>query len=490
MGVYAARPAGLRGPKTDARALSKQLENVPKFYHKDLGNVASNAPSDRYTFTVPQRIDALIRPRWTLAVEPRVAVSEGLTLAIDAGRILAVLPDAEARKRFAPAALHERPAHVLMPGLVNAHCHAGMSLLRGLADDLPLAAWLGERIWPAERRLVTQEFVADGTRLAAAEMLLGGITCFSDMYYFPDIVAGVASEMGVRAVVGMIALESPTPWAATVDEYIAKGLEVHDRYRQDKLITTTFASHTPYSLTDATLKRIRQLADELDVPIHVHLHETEQEIQESLATTGQRPLARLESLGLLTSALIGVHATQLADEEIDKLAAAKAHIVHCPRANLKLASGACPVAKLQKAGVNVALGTDGAASNNRLDIWSELELAALFGKHVAGDATAVSAPSVLRMATINGARALGLEAETGSLAPGKAADVICVELAGPTQSPVLDPISQLAYSASREQVTDVWVAGEHLVVDRALTRIDVAALDATARSWAERVARP
>ncbi|HEY7672139.1 MAG TPA: TRZ/ATZ family hydrolase [Gammaproteobacteria bacterium] len=436
-----------------------------------------------------KRIDALIRPRWTLAVEPRVAVSEGLSLAIDGGRILAVLPDAEARARFVPAALHERAAHVLMPGLVNAHCHAAMSLFRGFADDLPLVRWLGDRIWPAESRLVSQEFVADGTRLAAAEMLLGGITCFSDMYYFPDAVASVASEVGLRAVVGMIALEVATPWAATVDEYIAKGLEVHDRYRQDKLITTAFAPHAPYSVADGTLKRIRQLADELDVPIHIHLHETTQEIQESLATTGQRPLARLESLGLVSSSLIGVHATQLETGEIDRLAAAKAHIVHCPRSNLKLASGACPVAALQKAGVNVALGTDGAASNNRLDIWSELELAALFGKHIAGDATAVSAASVLQMATINGARALGLEAETGSLAPGKAADLICVELDGPTQTPVLNPLSQLAYSASREQVTDVWVAGEHLVADRELTRLDVAALDATARSWTERIAR-
>jgi 5-methylthioadenosine/S-adenosylhomocysteine deaminase len=377
-----------------------------------------------------------------------------------------------------------------MPGLINAHCHAGMSLFRGFADDLPLARWLGERIWPVERRLITQEFVADGTRLAAAEMLLGGITCFSDMYYFPDVVAEVASEVGLRAVVGMIALETATPWAATVDEYISKGLEVHDRYRSDTLITTTFAPHAPYSVADSTLKRIRRLADELDVPIHIHLHETAQEIHEALATFGCRPLARLESLGMLTPALIGVHATQLEAGEIDKLAAARANIVHCPRSNLKLASGACPVAALHEAGVNVALGTDGAASNNRLDVWSELELAALFGKHVAADATAVSAEAVLQMATINGARALGLETETGSLVPGKAADLICVELGGPTQLPVFNPVSQLAYSASREQVTDVWVAGEHLVADHELTRLDVVALDEATRAWAERIARP
>jgi 5-methylthioadenosine/S-adenosylhomocysteine deaminase len=436
---------------------------------------------------MPQRIDALIRPRWTLAVEPRVAVSEGLSLAVDNGRILAILPDAEARARFAPDALHERPAHVLMPGLVNAHCHAGMALFRGYADDLPLERWLSERIWPAENRLVTQEFVAAGTRLAAAEMLLGGVTCFSDMYYFPDVVAEVATEIGLRAVVGMIALEVATPWAANVDEYIAKGLEVHDRYLTDPLVTTTFAPHAPYSVSDGTLKRIRQLADELDVPIHIHLHETAAEIENAVAATGRRPLARLDALGLVTPALVGVHATQLEHAEIEKLAAARAHVVHCPRSNLKLASGACPVAALQTAGVNVALGTDGPASNNRLDLWSEMQLAALFGKHVAADATAVTAATALQMATINGARALNLDAETGSLAPGKAADLVCVELAGPTQVPVLNPISNLVYSASRDQVTDVWVAGEHLVSERELTRLDVAALDELARYWASRV---
>jgi 5-methylthioadenosine/S-adenosylhomocysteine deaminase len=434
-----------------------------------------------------QRIDALIRPRWTIRVEPRVVVEEDLALAIDGGRIVAVLPAAEAEQRFAPAARHDRPHHVLMPGLVNAHVHAAMSLFRGLADDLPLERWLKERVWPSEERWIGPELVADGTRLAIAEMLAGGITCFSDMYYYPDVAGEVAAASGMRAVLGMIALEVPTAWASNAEDYIRKGLEVHDRFKGEALITTAFAPHAPYSVADATLVRIRQLADELEVPIHTHLHETAAEIATALAATGRRPLARLHTLGLVTPALIGVHATQLERAEIELLATAGASVVHCPRSNLKLASGACPVAELLRAGVNVALGTDGAASNNRLDLWAELQTAALLGKHAASDATAVPAAAALAMATINGARALNLGDEIGSLVAGKAADVICVSLSGIEHQPVLDPLSQLVYAASRHDVSDVWVAGEHLVADRALVRLDTASIGAAAERWGRRL---
>jgi len=434
-----------------------------------------------------QRIDALIRPRWTLRIEPRVAVEEGLALAIDGGRIVAVLPVAEAERRFSPAARHDRPNHVLMPGLVNAHAHAAMSLFRGLADDLPLERWLKERVWPSEARWIGPELVADGTRLAIAEMLSGGITCFSDMYYYPDVTGEIAAASGIRAVLGMIALDFPTAWAQDAEDYIRKGLEVHDRFKHEPLITTAFAPHAPYSVGDATLVRIRQLADELDVPIHTHLHETAAEVAEAVAATGRRPLSRLQALGLVTPAFIGVHATQLERTEIETLATAAASVVHCPRSNLKLASGACPVAALLRAGVNVALGTDGAASNNRLDLWAELQTAALLGKHVAGDATAVPAADVLAMATINGARALNLADEIGSLLAGKAADVICIDLSAVALQPVLDPLSQLVYSASRHDVTDVWVAGEHLVAERELVRLDVAAIGAAAERWGRRL---
>lgn len=445
------------------------------------------SPADPSFAPVTERIDTLIHARWTVIFEPDVAVREDLAIAIDGGRIAAVVPRAEAAARFEPKAVHERPDHVALPGLVNAHCHAGMTLLRGLADDMPLERWLNERIWPAESRFVTGEFVADGTTLAIAEMLLGGITTFADMYYFPDVVAERASAAGMRASVGMIALEFPTVWARDPDEYISKGLEVHDRFRSDPLVTTSFAPHAPYTVGDATLRRIRQLADEIEAPVHTHVHETAAEIEQSLAEHGCRPLARLERLGLLTPALAAVHATQLEPAEIEALAATSASVVHCPRSNLKLASGACPVAELARAGVNVALGTDGAASNNRLDLWSELELAALFGKHVAGDATAVPAAQALRMATINGARALGLDQETGSIEAGKAADIICVAFSPPGQVPVLDPLSQLVYSVTRDRVSDVWIAGEHLVDHGRLTRMNLDDIAAAAEEWAARL---
>jgi len=434
-----------------------------------------------------QTIDALICPRWTIRVEPQVVAEEGLALAVDDGRIVAVVPVAEAERRFAPAARHDRPEHVLLPGLVNAHTHAAMALLRGIADDLPLEEWLHGKIWPAESKWLSPEFVADGTRLAVAEMLAGGITCFSDMYYYPDVVGEVAVETGIRAVLGMIALDAPTVWAANAEEYLRKGLEVYDRFRSEPRLTAVFAPHAPYTVTDATLTRIRRLADELDVPIHTHLHETAAEIATAVAKTGRRPLARLDALGLVTPALIGVHATQLEPAEIELLATAGASVVHCPRSNLKLASGVCPVVALRRAGVNVALGTDGAASNNRLDLWAELQTAALLAKQTTGDATALPPAEALAMATINGARALNLADEIGSLVSGKAADLICVDLSGLEHQPLLDPLSQLVYAASRHDVTDVWVAGEHLIARREFVRLEVPPIAAAAQRWRERL---
>jgi 5-methylthioadenosine/S-adenosylhomocysteine deaminase len=432
-------------------------------------------------------IDALICPRWLVRVEPRVEVEEGLALAIDGGRILAVLPVTEAEAQFVPAARHDRPEHVLLPGLVNAHTHAAMTLFRGLADDLPLERWLHERIWPAESRWVGPELVADGTRLAIAEMLAGGTTCFADMYYYPEIVGEVAVETGIRVVLGMIALETPTAWAANADEYLRKGLEVHDRFRSEALVTAAFAPHAPYTVADTTLAHIRRLADELDVPVHMHVHETAAEVAEAVARTGHRPLSRLAALGLVNPSLMAVHAVHLEATEIELLATAGASVVHCPRSNLKLASGLCPVAKLGRAGVNVALGTDGAASNNRLDLWAELQTAALLAKYAASDATALPAAEALAMATINGARALNLADEIGSLVAGKAADVVCVDLSGVEHRPLIDPLSQLVYSASRHDVTDVWVGGQHLVERGGLVRVDVPSVIAAADRWRERL---
>lgn len=435
-----------------------------------------------------ERIDTLIVPRWSIAVEPTMEVREGLSLAVDKGRILGLLPRADAELRFAPDAIHERPDHVLIPGLVNAHTHAAMSLFRGFADDIPLTEWLEQHIWPAESRWVGPEFVADGTRLAIAEMLRGGVTCFADMYYFPDVVADVAIETGMRAAVGMIVIEFPTPWANDAAEYLTKGLAVRDRFKGHPLISTTFAPHAPYSVADETLKRVRQLADQLEVPVHMHIHETADEVEQALVANGSRPLARLHEMGLVNPGLMAVHATQLTPAEIESLAEAGAHVVHCPRSNLKLASGTCPVAALASAGVNVALGTDGAASNNRLDLIAEMQLAALLGKLTAADACAVPAQDALRMATINGARALNLDHEIGSLSDGKAADVVCIDLSELNQQPLFDPLSALVYAAERQQVSDVWVAGHHLLNHGELTRIDIPDLRTRTDQWCTRLA--
>ncbi|MBN4079488.1 TRZ/ATZ family hydrolase, partial [Beggiatoa alba] len=367
-------------------------------------------------------IDTLIHARWIIPIEPHDTVLEDHAIAVHEGRIVELLPSNEANDKYSAEAVHQLTDHALIPGLVNAHTHAAMSLFRGLADDLPLMDWLQHHIWPAESRWINAEFVADGSRLAIAEMLRGGTTCFNDMYFFPDETARVADHAGIRAVVGLIVIDIPTVWAANADEYLHKGIEVHDQFRHHPLITTAFAPHAPYTVSDEPLQRIVTFAEELDIPIHMHLHETAHEVQEAEANSGQRPLARLEQLELVSPRFMAVHMTQLADEEIEHFAISGAHVVHCPESNMKLASGFCPLQQLLDAGVNVALGTDGAASNNDLDMFSEMRSAALLGKVVARNASAISAAQALHIATLGGAKALGLDAQIGSLEIGKAAD--------------------------------------------------------------------
>jgi 5-methylthioadenosine/S-adenosylhomocysteine deaminase len=433
-------------------------------------------------------IDALVHARWLVPVEPAGTVLEHFAVAVRQGRIVDLLPSQAARVRYAPQAERDLPTHVLIPGLVNAHTHAAMALFRGLADDLPLMQWLSEHIWPAEARWVSEEFVQDGARLALAEMLRGGTTCFNDMYFFPEDTARAASAVGLRAVVGLILIDVPTVWARNADEYLAKGLEVHDRFRDDPLVRTAFAPHAPYTVSDQALARVATLAEELDLPVHMHVHETAEEVRQAVQGQGQRPLARLERLGLLSPRLVAVHMTQLEPGEIERVAACGTSVVHCPESNLKLASGFCPVARLLEAGVNVALGTDGAASNNDLDMLGEMRTAALLGKAVAGTAGAVAAETALAMATLHGARALGLEAEIGSLVPGKAADLVAVDLSALETQPVYHPVSQLVYAAARHQVSDVWVGGHHLLRDRVPTTFDEAAVRARTEAWRARIA--
>ena len=429
------------------------------------------------------QVDWLIEARWIIPVEPEGTVYDHYSLVVDGGRIVDLLPQEEAALRYQASHCKRLGQHALIPGLVNAHTHAAMTLMRGIADDRPLRQWLQDHIWPLEQAWVGQSFVRDGVELALAEMLRGGVTCFNDMYFFPEVAARTSIDTGMRAAIGMILVDFPSNWAATPEEYFSKGLALHDEMRHQPLVTTVFAPHAPYSVSDAVFLRMQTLAAELDCPVTLHLHETVEEIAESRRTYGMRPFQRLQQLNVIGPQLAAVHMTQLTDEEIEALAVSGSTVVHCPESNLKLASGFCPVQRLLQAGVNVAIGTDGAASNNDLDVLGESRTAALLAKAVAVDAAALPAHTALRMATLNGAKALGLADQIGSLTVGKFADVTAVKLGEIETLPLFDPVSDLIYAASRHHVTDVWVAGRHLLNERELTTLDVAAIRDKAEHW-------
>lgn len=434
-----------------------------------------------------QTIDLLLRPRWLIPVEPANVTLEGHAVAIHNGRILAVLPERDAHECFSPKQEQHLPHHVLIPGLVNLHGHAAMSLMRGLADDLPLMTWLQEHIWPAEAKHVSAHFVHDGTLLACAEMLRGGTTCFNDMYFYPSAAAEAATLAGMRAVIGLTVLEFPTNYATDADDYLAKGLKARDGQRGNPLISFALAPHAPYTVSDRTFSRIVTLTGELDLPVHTHLHETEDEISGSLQQYGMRPIERLRRLGVIGPNLIAVHAVHLEDTEIALLAANGASVAHCPSSNLKLASGIARVGKMLGAGINVGIGTDGAASNNRLDLLGETRLASLLAKGSGGDASRPAAHEALRMATLNGAQALGMGDEIGSITPGKWADLCAIDLSDPLLAPCYSPVSHLVYVAGRENVSHVWVAGEKRVENGALTGFDKKDLANLASIWQTRL---
>lgn len=434
-------------------------------------------------------IDTLIHARWIIPVEPAGTVLEQHALAVNDGRIIDILDSSRADEHYSATSVVHLDGHALLPGLINTHGHASMTLMRGLADDLPMMTWLHNHVWPTEQKWVSADFVYDGSLLACAEMLRGGVTCFNDMYFFPEETVRAVEQAGMRATIGLIVVDFPSAWAQDADDYLNKGIELHDQLHNNTLITTAFAPHAPYSVSDAPLQRIAMLAEELDIPVHMHVHETADEVQQAVEKNGKRPLQRLDDLGLLSPRLLAVHMTQLNNDEIKRCAETGVHVIHCPESNLKLASGFCPVHELGKAGINVALGTDGAASNNDLNMFGEMRTAALLGKGIAADASAVPAEQVLRMATINAARSLGLDEHIGSLQAGKAADFIAVQLDGIETEPVYNPVSQLVYATGRDKVTDVWVAGKHLLKDRILTTLETEEILAKTREWRNRIAR-
>ncbi len=429
----------------------------------------------------------IISARWVIPVVPRNTVLEHHSVVSENGKIIDLLPTKKALHNYPQAEHIECGSHALIPGLINAHTHVAMNLFRGIADDLPLMEWLNEHIWPAEQQWVNLDFVRDGSELAITEMLLSGTTCFNDMYFYPNVVAKTAQEMGIRAFVGMIVIDFPSAWAASVDEYFDKGMLVHDEVRALSRVNTTMAPHAPYTVSDDPLVKVRTYADELHVPITMHIHETEQEISDAVAQDGRRPLERLYELGLLNPRMIAVHMTQLTDEEVKLAAQQGIHVVHCPESNLKLASGQCRVADLLESGANVCLGTDSAASNNDLDMLGEMRTACLIAKNLSKDARTLPAWQALEMATINGAKALNVSNEIGSLEIGKSADIVAINLNHISTQPVYDPIAQIVYSASREQVSDVWVDGKQRVKNKQPLGIDVAHILKKAAEWSERI---
>jgi 5-methylthioadenosine/S-adenosylhomocysteine deaminase len=419
-----------------------------------------------------ESIDTLIHAHWLIPVNTKREVLNNHSIAVQHGKIIAIEPTDKAKKHYQAQHEYSMNSHAVLPGLINAHTHASMSLMRGFADDLPLMSWLQDHIWPAEQKHVSDDFVAVGTELAMIEMLRAGTTCFNDMYFYPEVVARVALDAGMRVSVGLIVIDFPSAWARNADEYIDKGLSLFDDLKGQSLVSTVFAPHAPYTVSDKPMNRLKVMADELGRPIHTHVHETAFEVEESIKKINKRPLQHLDEMGLLSPSFMAVHMTQLTDEEIELVAERGVHVVHCPESNLKLASGFCPVDKLLSAGVNVTLGTDGAASNNDLSLFGEMRTAALLAKTVSGNAESLPAFQALEMCTINAAKALGLEDTIGSLEVGKAADIIAVDLNRPETLPVYSAVSQLVYACQSSQVSHVWVNGKLLLNDRQLCTMD------------------
>lgn len=434
-----------------------------------------------------KKIDLLINCRWLIPVIPHNQVLENCALAINQGRIIGIYPQVEAIKQFDPDKLEQLDDHVVLPGLINAHGHAAMSLLRGFADDLPLRPWLEEHIWPTEGRHLGDSFVTDGTMLAMAEMITSGTTCFADMYFYHDAIAEAVRSTGMRCQIGFTVLDFATPFGRNADDYIHKGLALNDKYGDQPLLQIACAPHAPYSVSDSTLQRIATYANELDMPVHIHCHETASEIDESMAQYNCRPLQRLGGMGLLLPQTQLVHMTQIEQSDIKLLQAHNCHVIHCPESNMKLASGQCPAADLLDAGINVAIGTDGAASNNDLDLFGELKTAALLAKTATGDASALDAHAALRVATINGAKALGWDSEIGSLEAGKSADLIAVNMDSIALQPLYNPASQLLYCNAGNQVSHSWVAGKPLLNEGHLQTLDRQSLIQTAKHWRNKI---
>jgi 5-methylthioadenosine/S-adenosylhomocysteine deaminase len=419
-----------------------------------------------------QQVDLLINASWVLPIRPQNIVLTDHSVAISAGKIIDYMPTVIAKKTFKAAKNVDMPGKAIMPGLINCHTHAAMNIYRSMADDLPLMEWLNAHIWPAEKACANQETIHLGSKLAIAEMLRSGITCFNDHYFFPQVTAEVAINMGMRASIGLQMMDVATIWAPDAITALEKGLDIYKTHKQHDLLTWTLAPHAPYTISDKTLQSIREAQIEHGLKAHIHLHETQDEIKMSMQEHKIRPIERLDNFGLINPDLIAVHMTQLCDNEIQLIADNKSSIVHCPQSNMKLASGFMPTCKLKDAGVNIALGTDGAVSNNDLDMLTEMRSAIFAANASHLNPTALTAPEAIEMATINGAKALGLDAKTGSIEVGKAADIIAIDLEDWLVAPTYNPQSQIAYAIDRRNVSHVWVAGVQVVENGVVANFD------------------
>ncbi len=433
-----------------------------------------------------QQVDLIVTARWILPIAPENISLENHALVVHQDKIVDLLPAAKAKQLYQATSILDYPHHILMPGLVNAHAHTPMNLFRGLADDLPLMEWLEKHIWPAEQDLICPESVAIGSKLAIAEMLRGGTTCFNDHYFFPAVTAHAAIETGIRATIGLVVMSVPTQWAQSEDEYFSKAEHTLATTKKHDLISWSMAPHAPYTVSDATFKKVKQFSDAHQLPIHIHMHETAFETQQSLEQHGIRPIQRLHNLGLMGERMINVHMVDVTASEMEIVAKSGASIVHCPESNLKLASGFSPIADFLKLGINVAIGTDGAASNNDLDMFGELQTAAMTAKAVAKDPTVLPANEAIKMATLNGAKALGLGDKIGSLEKNKFADFIAVDTRSYLAQPIYNPFSHLAYTVNRLQVSDAWVAGKQLLKNGELTKLNTNELVTQAKEWAKK----
>jgi 5-methylthioadenosine/S-adenosylhomocysteine deaminase len=434
-----------------------------------------------------QSVDLLVHGRWLLPIEPAGAVLEDYGMAVAGGRIVAVSPNASLRQHYDAAVKIERPDAVLLPGFVNAHTHAAMSLLRATPPQGSLRQWLRESVWPLENRWVSAEFVRAGTRLAIAQMLRAGITSFADMYLFPEEVARLAVELRLRIAIGLPVADARTAWAEDARDCLVKGAALWDMHRSSPWARLYFAPHAPYSVSDETLRHLRRIADQLDAPVAMHLHETAAEVRESLAAHGRRPIARLAQLGLLRPGFTGIHMIDLDETDLETAHRSGIAAVHCPASNLRHGSGFPPIGALRDRGVPIGLGSDGAASAGAPDLLAEARLAALLAAGASGQANRLDAHAALGVATLGGARALGLEADVGSLVAGKSADFIAIDLA---RSPGVGPANvadALLYDATRADVTDVWVAGRHAVQRGHVELLDLGEVEQQARQWMVRM---